>query len=84
MARFSPPPSWQSTPPADDERAYPLPEAPSPEYLTDGTRLYRCLGTVSDAGDELIGLEDCRTLSIALVPFGNLAEMTLRPVVPAR
>ena len=52
-------------------------------YLTNGTALYRCLGTVVDGGEEMIGLEDCHSLTILLVSGAEFTEMALRAVVPA-
>ena len=52
-------------------------------YLTDGINLYRCLGTIASGPGQLVGLEDCRSLEVVLVPVGDLRARRLRCVVPA-
>ena len=65
----------------DSERRLSAPRkvAPGP-YLTDGTRLYRAMGTVGGA-DGLVSLEDCANLDIWLLPANDLGR--LRQVVPS-
>ncbi len=52
-------------------------------YLTDGVNLYRCIGTVSSAAGQMIGLEDCHSLDVTLWPVGELCARRLRTVTPA-
>lgn len=54
-------------------------------YLTDGSSLFFVVDTFSGAStDAMVGLEDCRSLDIVLVPGDKLADLGLRPVRPAR
>ncbi len=50
-------------------------------YLTDGVELYRFLGRVARGACELVGMENCRSLEIVLVPITELRRGRLR-VVP--
>ena len=48
-------------------------------YLTDGSRLYRNLGRL-DGAHEMIGLENCMSLEVMLVPCNELRDGHLRAV----
>ena len=48
-------------------------------YLTDGINLYRYLGLIADGN--LHGLEDCRTLEVALLTNGDLDRLSLHRVI---
>ena len=54
----------------------PDPERPSrpDRYLTDGVELYRLLGAVAGGACELVGLENCRSLEIVLVPVAEFRD----------
>jgi hypothetical protein len=53
-------------------------------YLTDGLELYRFLGPVAHgAGEELVAIENCRSLDVMLVPVGDLQGAQLRSVTLA-
>lgn len=56
----------------------------SARYLTDGVDLYRCLGAMAGGMGEMIGLENCRSLDVVLLPIGELRARQLRAVTPAR
>jgi hypothetical protein len=43
-------------------------------YLTDGVELYRLLGPVARGACELIGMENCRSLEIVLVPIAEFRD----------
>jgi hypothetical protein len=51
------------------------------DYITDGIGLYRLLDPIGTSGDELVGVEDCRSLAVMLVPSMTLADARLRLVV---
>jgi hypothetical protein len=60
-----------------------IPTAPSRgSYLTDGTHLYRELGSLDDVGPAMLLIEDCYSLNILLVTAAQRAE--LAPVRPDR
>jgi len=70
---------------ADDAReciATALDEPPTDEspYLTDGVHLFRLLGAFSGGDSALLGLEDCRSLSVILVSAEDLRDAGLRSV----
>jgi len=52
-------------------------------YLTDGINLYRCLGRIGSGRGEMIGLEDCSSLELMLLPMRELRARRLRAVIPA-
>ena len=52
-------------------------------YLTDGVNLYRFVGEIGSGIGQLIGLEDCWSLEVVLLPIGDLRARRLRAVVPA-
>lgn len=52
-------------------------------YLTDGVDLYRFLGEIAGGMGRMVGLENCRSLDVMLVPVGELRAGRLRAVVPA-
>jgi hypothetical protein len=52
-------------------------------YLTDGVNLYRCLGAIAGGTGQLVGLENCRSLDLILLPIGELRARRLRAVIPA-
>ncbi len=49
-------------------------------YLTDGVELYRFLGRVARGACELVGMENCRSLEIVLLPITDLRRGRLRLV----
>lgn len=51
-------------------------------YLTDGVNLYRFLGAMASGMGEMVGLENCRSLDVMLVPIGELRARRMRTVVP--
>ena len=55
----------------------------SSRYLTDGVNLYRFLGAVADGTDQLVALENCRSLDVMLLPIRELHARRLRTVTPA-
>jgi hypothetical protein len=52
-------------------------------YLTNEVFLYRIIGMAADQPGEIVELEDCYTLSVALVPLRDLSARRLRVVMPA-
>ena len=60
-----------------DERGH------SCRYLTDGVNLYRSLGMVVRGPCHVLGLENCRSLDVMLIPVEELRSRGLRPVIPA-
>jgi hypothetical protein len=52
-------------------------------YLTDGADLYRSLGAIAGGMGQMIGLENCRSLDVMLLPIGELRARRLRAVIPA-
>ena len=52
-------------------------------YLTDGVHLYRFLGAIDSGIGEMIGLENCSSLDVMLLPIGELRARRLRAVIPA-
>ena len=52
-------------------------------YLTDGVDLYRFVGTVAGRLGQMIGLENCRSLELMLLPVDELRQRKLRAVTPA-
>ncbi len=49
-------------------------------YLTDGVNLYRFMGELGSGIEQLIGLEDCWSLEVVLLPIGELRARRLRGV----
>ncbi len=49
-------------------------------YLTDGVNLYRLMGSMFTRAGEMVGIENCRSLDIMLVPAEELDSRRLRPV----
>ena len=49
-------------------------------YLTDGVHLYRFLGSLATRAGGMIGIENCRSLDIMLVPADDLDQGHLRAV----
>jgi hypothetical protein len=49
-------------------------------YLTDGVHLYRFLGPLATRAGGMIGIENCRSLDIMLVPADDLHQGHLRAV----
>ncbi len=49
-------------------------------YLTDGVHLYRFLGSVASRAGELVGVENCWSLDIMLVPVDELQRRHFRAV----
>jgi hypothetical protein len=53
-------------------------------YLTDGTNLYRVVDALRGSrGHAVVGVEDCRSLELILLPADELRALRLRPVRPA-
>ena len=57
-------------------------DAPAGSYLTDGISLYRSLGAIVRGPWHMVGLEDCRSLDVVLIPIEELHNRRLRPVIP--
>ncbi len=53
-------------------------------YFTDGVNLFRSLGTIDRASSPTVGLENCRSLDVVLIPVDELRRRRLRPVIPTR
>ncbi len=49
-------------------------------YLTDGVQLYRSLGSIASRAGELVGVENCRSLDIMLMPVDELRRRQFRAV----
>ncbi|HUO71815.1 MAG TPA: hypothetical protein VMU39_13655 [Solirubrobacteraceae bacterium] len=49
-------------------------------YLTDGVNLYRFMGSMVSRAGEMVGIENCRSLDIMLVPAEELHRRRVRPV----
>jgi hypothetical protein len=59
-------------------------EAAEPSlYLTDGVALYRFLGAAASGMGEMVELEECFSLTVTVVPIGDLRARRLRVVTPA-
>ncbi len=52
-------------------------------YLTDGVNLYRFMGSMVSRAGEMVGIENCRSLDIMLVPAEELHRRSVRPVTLA-
>ena len=53
-------------------------------YLTDGTNLYRVVDALRGSrGRPVVGVEDCRSLELILLPVDAFRALRLRPVRPA-
>ena len=52
------------------------------EYLTDGVNLYRLIGEFDGEEGRMVGIEDCRSYEVMLVPFDKIPQSRLRRVVP--
>jgi len=52
-------------------------------YFTDGTNLYRLLGPISAQHEDLVGIENCRSLDVMLMPAAELRHHRLRLVAGA-
>lgn len=52
-------------------------------YLTDEVFLYRVVGSLANAVDEVVELEDCYGLDVVPVPVSQLRSRRLRVVTPA-
>jgi hypothetical protein len=50
--------------------------------LTDGVNLYRSLGAIAGRMGLVVGLENCRSLEVMLLPIGELRAQGLRIVIP--
>ena len=48
-------------------------------YLTDGVNLYRCLGAIASGMGQMVGLENCRSLDVMLLPIGELRARRCAP-----
>lgn len=51
-------------------------------YVTDGVNLYRFLGATASGMGMMVGLEDCRSLEVVLLPIGELHARRMRAVEP--
>ena len=52
--------------------------------LTDGINLYRVVDALRGTrGHAVVGVEDCRSLEVILLPADELRALRLRPVCPA-
>lgn len=51
-------------------------------YLTDGVFLYRVVGSLANAVDEVVELEDCYGLDVVPVPLSALRSRRFRVVTP--
>ncbi len=74
-----------SVAPAESDRPGTCPP-PSPfqgRYLTDGVNLFRYVGFFDSGVSRMIGLENCRTLTVLLLTTSELRTSRLRPVIPA-
>ena len=47
-------------------------------YLTDGVNLYQSLGALASAMGQIVGLENCGSLDVMLLPIGELWARTAR------
>jgi hypothetical protein len=56
---------------------------PAGGCFTDGVNLYRCLGAIADGMGQMVGLENCRSLDVMLLPIGELRPRGMRSVIPA-
>ncbi len=56
---------------------------PSSQYLTDGVKLYRYVGTIPSPMGHMIRRENCHSLDVTLSPIGELRAERLRTVTPA-
>ena len=52
-------------------------------YLTDGVNLFRHVGFFDSGVSRMVGLENCRTLTVLLLTTSELRTSRLRPVIPA-
>jgi hypothetical protein len=52
-------------------------------YLTDGVNLYRFMGSVISRAGEMVGIENCWSLDLMLIPADELRTRRLRPVTLA-
>ncbi|HEX5307500.1 MAG TPA: hypothetical protein VFW38_00275 [Solirubrobacteraceae bacterium] len=71
------------TRPADGQQPpYPL----NSGYLTDGRTLFHVERTLLDDphGELLVELEDCATMELIVCSARSVAELGMRPVIPAR
>ena len=52
--------------------------------LTDGIKVYRGVAALRGTrGHAVVGVEDCRSLELILLPADELRALRLRPVCPA-
>ena len=59
-------------------------ERDADRYLTDGINLYRVVdGLRGSPGHAIVGVEDCRSLELILLPADEFRALRLRPVRPA-
>ncbi len=53
-------------------------------YLTDGINLYRVVDALRGSrGQPVVGVEDCRSLELILLPADEFRALRLRPIRPA-
>jgi hypothetical protein len=50
------------------------------DYVTDGVNLYRFIGSIAGRDGELVGIENCASLQIMLVPRHELRRGRFRAV----
>ena len=56
-------------------------EREASRYLTDGINLYRVVDALRGShGHAVVGVEDCRSLELILLPADELRALRLRPV----
>jgi hypothetical protein len=58
-------------------------DAQAGSYLTDGVNLYQSLSAIVRGPSHMVGLEECRSLDVVLIPIEELHNRGLRPVIPA-
>jgi hypothetical protein len=59
-------------------------EREAARYLTDGINLYRVVDALRGSrGHAVVGVEDCRSLELILLPADEFRALRLWPVCPA-
>jgi hypothetical protein len=53
-------------------------------YMTDGMNLYRVVGEFDGGEGPIVGIEDCLSLEVVLLPVDQMPRDGLRPVRPSR
>ncbi len=52
------------------------------EYLTDGVNLYRLIGEFYGGEGPVVGIEDCRSYEVVMLPVDRMPRVGFRRVVP--